>query len=205
MIGEIEVERVERDAIALGSLDSRTFAPSTARCSGEAEIVVDDAHEPLDLRRLDRAARDALEQPQRRLFLEERQVVPAPQVAVEPRRHRRLAAHLVGDVARAAAERRRDDRVDHARVERIARDADAAGREHASLAGPTRITDEVGRAAAEVGDDDQLVVIEPRRVARRRADRLVLEHDVVEAGLAERRRASAPTARASSSSVSAPQ
>ena len=111
--------------------------------------------------------------------------MPAPQVAVEPRRHGRLAAHLVA-VARAAAERGRDDRIDDARVERVAADADAAGGEHPGA--PRADTDhrEVGGAAAEVGDDDQLVVIELCGVARRGADRLVLEHDLVEAGLPER-------------------
>jgi hypothetical protein len=45
---------------------------------------------------------------------------------------------------------------------------------------------EVGGAAAEIGDHDLLLAIEPRRVARRRADRLVLEHHVVEPGLGQR-------------------
>ena len=113
--------------------------------------------------------------------------MPAPQVAVQPRGHRRLAAHLVDLVAGAAAERGRDDRVDHARVERIARDADPGVRQHLAAAGRADADHrEVGGASAEIGDHDQLVVIEPRRVARRRADRLVLEHHLVEPGGRER-------------------
>ncbi len=152
----------------------------------QAEILLDELHQPLDLARLEHAAPDASEQSLRRLVLEERQQVPAPQVTVEPRRDRRLAAELVGRVARSATERGRDQGVDHPRIERIARDPDAAVGEHLRRPGADADRGEVRRAAAEVRDDDQLLALEPRRVARRRADRLVLEHGLGEARLGER-------------------
>ena len=166
--------------------DSRTFAPSTARCSTQPEIVLDDAHEPPIRAGSSAPVRDAIEQPQRRRLLEERQVVPAPQVPVEPRRHRRLAADLVAVAACRARAPARRSRRSRARRTRRPRRRCRRSRAPSPRLGPTRITREVGRAAAEVGHHDQLVVIEPRRVARRRADRLVLEHDLVEPGLAER-------------------
>src|SRR5688572_3938 len=95
----------------------------------ETEIVLDNAHELLELRWCERAVRDAFEKAQRLLVLEKRQIVPAPQVTVEPRGHRRFTAELVA-ISRAASECRRDDRVDHARVEGVTGHADAAGREH---------------------------------------------------------------------------
>lgn len=66
-----------------------------------AEILVDDPHQPLDPRGLECTAGHSLEEAQGALLLEERQVVPTPEVAVDPGRHGSLGAELVDLVARA--------------------------------------------------------------------------------------------------------
>ena len=99
---------------------------------------------------------------------EERQVVPAAQVREQPGRHGRAAPNPPRSSCRAPAPARR--RVDDARVEAVAGDREAARRQHrACVAGRTRADAhqrEVAGAAAEVGDQHQLLVIQPRGVAR---------------------------------------
>jgi hypothetical protein len=160
----------------------------------QPEILLDDAHQPADAILVARAVGDALEQRHGVGALEHRQVVPAAQPVVDPRRHRRLVAEL-DLVLRALAQGRRDDRVDHPRVERVAGQRDAALGQHPRAAGrPGLDHREVAGAAAEVGDQHALVAIEPRGVGVGGGDRLGGEGDLVEAG--QRQRGAHPRDRA---------
>ena len=91
--------------------------------------------------------------------------------------------HFVGDLG---AEVSRDLLAHDARVERVAGDRDAADGEHVVLREAARADlhhGEVAGAAAEVGDEDDLVVALVRPELARRGDRLGDEVDLVEAGL----------------------
>ena len=98
------------------------------------------------------------------------------------------------EILAAHAEARRDEVADDALVEGVAGDRHAVGADdvrgapaaltHARPDGDDR---EVAGAAAEVADQDPLVALQPRLVGVRGRDRLVLEHDLVEAGEADRR------------------
>src|SRR5262249_48714621 len=123
--------------------------------------------------------------------LQERQVVPALEVAEEPRRDRHLLA--LDAVASAAAELGRDEMPEDLRVEGVAGERDALDAEALAGAAPARLGAdaeelEVAGAAAEVGDEDELVLREAALVVVRRRDRLELEDQALlgKAGEAER-------------------
>ena len=125
---------------------------------------------------------------------QEREVVPALEVArrssagigqhpaedrAELARRGRAAARPGGG---RASRRRRRRRGATPSFPRSARARSPLG----AHAGPDAQQREVARAAAEVADQDQLVAVEPALVVPGGADRLVLELDVGEAGVAER-------------------
>lgn len=112
-------------------------------------------------------------------------------MAEQPRRDgHRLA---LDDIAPAPAELGRDEMAHDAAVEGIAREGDTLGAQDGAVAAAPRVgadaqQAEVARAAAEVGDEDQLVLGEPALVVIGRGHRLVLEHQRlgVEPGAAQR-------------------
>jgi hypothetical protein len=90
----------------------------------EAAVLAHEAHEGAQPRRLERLALEIGEQRERRRRLQERQVMPALEVRVEPARHRQHVAEGVA-VRGAATERGRDALAHELRVEGVAGDADA--------------------------------------------------------------------------------
>ena len=132
---------------------------------------------------------DAIEQLQRAGLLQERQVVPAPQPQKQPVWHRGHGSERVA-VGGVASERRRNQRIDDARVEAVAAERHATGRQDgARVAGgqlrPDTQERKIAGATAEVGHQDQLFVIEAGRVAKGGRDGLELENDLRETGLCQ--------------------
>jgi hypothetical protein len=122
---------------------------------------------------------DAIEQLQRARLLQERQMVPAPQAQKQPVRHGGQGPKRVA-VAGLASERRRDQRIDDARVEAVAPESHATRRQYDAVVpggqpGPDAQERKIAGAAAEVGHQDQLFVVEAGRIAKGGGDRLQLE------------------------------
>src|SRR5262249_1925744 len=151
---------------------------------GEAEVVVDQVEQRADLLRLDGVVQEAAKELEGARRLQHGERVPLLEVREDPERDLEALARFV---ARAAAERGRDGAPDELRVEDVAGDADAVTRQHAACtiavapcAGPDAQDREVARPAAEVRDEDELVVVEPTFVVMGRRDRLEHEGHVVE-------------------------
>src|SRR5690606_220776 len=123
------------------------------------------------------------------LRLQEAQEMPAREVRVEPERHVRHAVEHA--IARALPKVGRDHALEDSLIEGVPGEADAVGADDAlaSAAAPARSDldeAEIGGAAAEVSDQDQLVVVEAALVAPRGRHGLELEHDLLEARRQER-------------------
>jgi hypothetical protein len=151
----------------------------------EAEVVLHEMDQRRDPLRLERLVVQLAEQLAGLARPEERQLLPALDLLVEPLRHWQ---HLSegGAALRAEPEAGRRDVTDQPGVERVPRERHAV---HAEDHCPRRSQlheREVTRPAAEVADQDQLLVIEPLLIAVRRCHRLELEPDVREAGLSQR-------------------
>ena len=143
VIGEIQVQLEEGErAVVLGGQGD--LAALDGAVEGQAQLVAHQAHQAVDLLGRLGSVLHALEQAQGGGLLQERQVVPAAQLAEEGVGDRRARAHLVA-VAGAAAERRHHPLVDDAGVEAVAADGQARGGQHGlgarsprAVPGPTR-------------------------------------------------------------------
>ena len=122
---------------------------------------------------------DAIEQLEGARLLQERQVVPAPQPQKQPVRHGGHGPESVA-VGGLPSQRRGDQRIDDPRVEAVAAEGHAPGRQNdTGVAGRQPGADpqqrKVAGPAAEVSHQDQLFVVEASRVAKGGGDGLELE------------------------------
>ena len=174
-IGETELRRRRLRQIALHLLHrAMQVVP---------EILLDQVNQRLDLLGLECLRAAAAQHVQHRVRAQKRQVVPVLQLRVYPVRHRRQ--HLVHRSRQRSASQGRGDQVPHnLGVERVARQPESAIAQQIRRP-PAAFPDlrphsqqrKVTGAAAEVADQNQLIVIERRLVIERRRHRFQFELD----------------------------
>ena len=121
--------------------------------------------------------------------VQERQVVPTLEAVVGPAGNGQKLVRR-REVFRAHAEPRRHELADDLPVERVAGNGHAVIADNVFLgaaapfhAGTDVQNRKIARAAAEIADQNQLILLQRPLVAVRRRNRLVLEHNLVKAAL----------------------
>ena len=156
----------------------------------EALFMLDQRDHPPDRRGIDRVALQPAQLVERAAVAHHREPRPVGEVGeIAAGDFEQLAERAI---AAALAEQRQDKLADDALVEPVAGDADPGrGERDAALRGARRRDAhdrEIGRPAAEIGDQDHRRAGQPRRIAVRRAERLIdivqldaelFEHQVV--------------------------